>query len=191
MWTELWRVRTNCWTGHQLFYNIHVLQKLQILKTGVNGYQTDKHVHLGGTLRCLKIWWNSILPGMRQRSTCRNLSSLGGSQRNYMTRWKKKILRFYFRERKQKHEQGGAEGEAGSPLNKEPTAGLDPRKPGPRPELNKADAQPNEPPKHLPRLKFSSKNEMAKPDSWKSPLSLAKSNSSFWLRPRSHGENFF
>ena len=38
-----------------------------------------------------------------------------------------------------------AEGEAGSPLTKEPNAGLDPRTPGSHPEL-KTDAQPLSPP---------------------------------------------
>ena len=41
---------------------------------------------------------------------------------------------------------GEGEGEAGSPLSREPVAGLDPRTLGSGPEL-KADAQPIEPPR--------------------------------------------
>ena len=48
-------------------------------------------------------------------------------------------------------QRGGAEaeGEAGSPLSREPGVGLGPRTPGSRPEL-KADAEPTEPPQAPP-----------------------------------------
>lgn len=44
-------------------------------------------------------------------------------------------------ERERAQARGVAEGEAGSPLSREPDAGLHPRTPGSRPE-QKADAQP-------------------------------------------------
>ena len=60
-----------------------------------------------------------------------------------------KILFIYLREiEKRRGEQGEeGEGEAESPLSREPDAGLDPRTLGPRLEL-KADAQPSEPLRH-------------------------------------------
>jgi len=51
---------------------------------------------------------------------------------------------------KERERMAEAEGEAGSPLSKEPDVGLDPRTPGPQPEP-KADTQPTEPHRH-PRV---------------------------------------
>ena len=53
------------------------------------------------------------------------------------------------REREKTQKGGTAEGEAGTPLSREPDMGPHPRTQGPPPEL-KADAHLIEPPRHLP-----------------------------------------
>ena len=53
------------------------------------------------------------------------------------------------REREKSQKGGTAEGEAGTPLSREPDVGPHPRTQGPGPEL-KADAQLIEPPRRLP-----------------------------------------